>query len=307
MLLAGGGGGREGDLPRARPPARHARPAPGVQGRDRRPVRRRVRRGRDPESLHELQRRVPVRRAARVRRARGRRERLDGALRPHRRPGGTAPRRPGGGRGKGPVLHARDGRSRRSSGACASRWESSRSARPGRRLPGPVWRRRRGGRARRRASWPAATTGRSSSARVSRAARARSWTRAAACSDATTGSGGSRRVSAAGSASQPAVPCTSSARSRRPTPSSWGRERSLRHTASRRRVGCTPAASRVQAKLRHRASPVPASVVASNGGFSLALEEPAYAVATGQVAALYDGDAVVGAGVVTRVHRDAVH
>jgi tRNA-specific 2-thiouridylase len=66
-------------------------------------------------------------------------------------------------------------------------------------------------------------------------------------------------------------------------------------------------ATRVEAKLRHRTAPVPASVVASNGGFSLELEEPAYAVATGQVAALYDGDAVVGAGVVTRVHRDADH
>jgi tRNA U34 2-thiouridine synthase MnmA/TrmU len=45
---------------------------------------------------------------------------------------------------------------------------------------------------------------------------------------------------------------------------------------------------------------VPARVVASNGGFALALEKPAYAVATGQVAALYDDGAVVGAGVVTR-------
>jgi tRNA-specific 2-thiouridylase len=56
---------------------------------------------------------------------------------------------------------------------------------------------------------------------------------------------------------------------------------------------------RARVKLRHRSSPVPARVAASNGGFTLELEEPAYAVATGQVAALYDGDAVVGAGVVT--------
>jgi tRNA U34 2-thiouridine synthase MnmA/TrmU len=46
---------------------------------------------------------------------------------------------------------------------------------------------------------------------------------------------------------------------------------------------------------------VPARVRASNGGFALELDEPAQAVAPGQVAALYDGDAVVGAGVVTRV------
>jgi tRNA-specific 2-thiouridylase len=56
---------------------------------------------------------------------------------------------------------------------------------------------------------------------------------------------------------------------------------------------------RARVKLRHRSTSVPARVAASNGGFTLELEEPAYAVATGQVAALYDGDAVVGAGVVT--------
>ncbi len=57
----------------------------------------------------------------------------------------------------------------------------------------------------------------------------------------------------------------------------------------------------VEVKLRYRSAPVPARIAASNGGFSLDLEEPAHAVATGQVAALYDGDAVVGAGVVTHV------
>jgi tRNA-specific 2-thiouridylase len=56
---------------------------------------------------------------------------------------------------------------------------------------------------------------------------------------------------------------------------------------------------RARVKLRHRSAFVPARVAASNGGFTLELEEPAYAVATGQVAALYDGDAVVGAGLVT--------
>jgi tRNA-uridine 2-sulfurtransferase len=58
---------------------------------------------------------------------------------------------------------------------------------------------------------------------------------------------------------------------------------------------------RAEAKLRYRSAPVGAAVASSNGGFALELEEPAYAVATGQVAALYDGDAVVGAGVVTEV------
>ena len=54
-----------------------------------------------------------------------------------------------------------------------------------------------------------------------------------------------------------------------------------------------------QAKLRYRSPPVPSRVLAENGGFTLDLEDPAHGVATGQVAALYDGDAVVGAGVIT--------
>jgi tRNA-uridine 2-sulfurtransferase len=58
---------------------------------------------------------------------------------------------------------------------------------------------------------------------------------------------------------------------------------------------------RAQAKLRYRSQPVSARVESSNGGFSLELDEPVAAVAPGQVAALYHGDAVVGAGVVTRV------
>lgn len=58
---------------------------------------------------------------------------------------------------------------------------------------------------------------------------------------------------------------------------------------------------RVDVKLRHRSQPLPARVVAANGRFALSLEKPAQAVARGQVAALYEGDAVVGAGVVTRV------
>jgi len=44
-----------------------------------------------------------------------------------------------------------------------------------------------------------------------------------------------------------------------------------------------------------------ASVSSSSGGFLLDLEQPSYAVAHGQVAALYSDDAVVGAGVVTDV------
>jgi tRNA-specific 2-thiouridylase len=60
--------------------------------------------------------------------------------------------------------------------------------------------------------------------------------------------------------------------------------------------------SRARAKLRYRSEPVPARVEATRDGFDLALERPAFAVAPGQIAALYDdGDAVVGAGII----RDA--
>ena len=58
---------------------------------------------------------------------------------------------------------------------------------------------------------------------------------------------------------------------------------------------------RADAKLRYRSEPVPARVTTANGGFSLALETPVQAVAVGQVAALYDDDVVVGAGVVSSV------
>jgi tRNA-uridine 2-sulfurtransferase len=59
------------------------------------------------------------------------------------------------------------------------------------------------------------------------------------------------------------------------------------------------AAERVLARLRHRSEPVPARVVATEDGFGLDLEEPVYAVAPGQIAALYDHDGVVvGAGVI---------
>ncbi len=55
------------------------------------------------------------------------------------------------------------------------------------------------------------------------------------------------------------------------------------------------------AKLRYRSSPVSASVTSTEAGFSLRLDDPAYGVARGQFAVLYDDDAVVGAGVITDV------
>jgi len=75
-------------------------------------------------------------------------------------------------------------------------------------------------------------------------------------------------------------------------------ELAVPHVEARGRVH-VPAA-RVAAKLRYRSAPIPARLVTANGGFVLELEEPAHGVATGQVAALYDGGAVLGAGVITR-------
>jgi tRNA-uridine 2-sulfurtransferase len=54
-------------------------------------------------------------------------------------------------------------------------------------------------------------------------------------------------------------------------------------------------------KLRYRSEAVRADVTATEDGFLLELGEPAYGVARGQVAVVYDDDAVVGAGVITNV------
>jgi tRNA-specific 2-thiouridylase len=54
------------------------------------------------------------------------------------------------------------------------------------------------------------------------------------------------------------------------------------------------------AKLRYRSPAVAASVRLEEDGFVLELDEPAYGVAPGQAAVLYDDDAVVGAGLIAR-------
>jgi tRNA-specific 2-thiouridylase len=58
---------------------------------------------------------------------------------------------------------------------------------------------------------------------------------------------------------------------------------------------------RAEAKLRHRSPAIAADVEVTSDGFRLMLDAPAYAVARGQVAALYEGDAVVGAGTIAAV------
>ena len=61
---------------------------------------------------------------------------------------------------------------------------------------------------------------------------------------------------------------------------------------------------RVTAKLRYRSPAVAATVVPTATGFQLTLDEPAYGVARGQAAVLYDGDVVVGSGLVTSAAAD---
>jgi tRNA-specific 2-thiouridylase len=56
---------------------------------------------------------------------------------------------------------------------------------------------------------------------------------------------------------------------------------------------------RAEAKLRYRSPATPARVHARARGFELELEEPAYGVARGQAAVLYDDEVVVGVGPIT--------
>ncbi|HYM63893.1 MAG TPA: tRNA methyl transferase PRC-barrel domain-containing protein, partial [Gaiellaceae bacterium] len=58
-------------------------------------------------------------------------------------------------------------------------------------------------------------------------------------------------------------------------------------------------ADRVEAKVRYRSPATPASVTRMKRGFWLDLEVPVYGVAAGQAAVLYDGEAVVGAGLIS--------
>jgi tRNA-specific 2-thiouridylase len=55
---------------------------------------------------------------------------------------------------------------------------------------------------------------------------------------------------------------------------------------------------RVEAKLRYRSPAVGATVTQTEGGFRLRLDRPAYGVAGGQAAVLYDEGAVVGVGTI---------
>jgi tRNA-specific 2-thiouridylase len=60
------------------------------------------------------------------------------------------------------------------------------------------------------------------------------------------------------------------------------------------------AVERADAKLRYRSEAVPAQIEPAAGGFHLELDTASYGVAPGQAAVLYQGDAVVGAGLIRR-------
>ncbi|HET9323104.1 MAG TPA: tRNA 2-thiouridine(34) synthase MnmA [Gaiellaceae bacterium] len=64
-------------------------------------------------------------------------------------------------------------------------------------------------------------------------------------------------------------------------------------------------ARRVDVKLRHRSPAVPGLASPRARGFEAVLDEPAYGVAAGQAAVLYDGDVIVGAGRVVSARRGA--
>ena len=57
--------------------------------------------------------------------------------------------------------------------------------------------------------------------------------------------------------------------------------------------------TRADVKWRYGSASVPARVIDRSGGFRVALEKPAHGVAPGQAAVLYEGDVVVGAGVIS--------
>ena len=60
----------------------------------------------------------------------------------------------------------------------------------------------------------------------------------------------------------------------------------------------------VGVRIRHRAALVPGTVLrADSTGFEVALEKPVYAISPGQSVVLYDGDAVIGGGIIAAGKR----
>jgi tRNA-specific 2-thiouridylase len=61
--------------------------------------------------------------------------------------------------------------------------------------------------------------------------------------------------------------------------------------------------NRADVKVRYRSQAAPGSIQAVSRGFRVHLDEPAYGVAPGQAAVLYERGVVVGAGRVTSSTR----
>jgi tRNA-specific 2-thiouridylase len=78
-----------------------------------------------------------------------------------------------------------------------------------------------------------------------------------------------------------------------------GRRSALARTRVTARGRLFAPVGRVEAKLRYRSPAHAASVEQTARGFRLILDEPAYGVAAGQAAVLYEGDVVVGSGMIT--------
>jgi tRNA-uridine 2-sulfurtransferase len=83
-----------------------------------------------------------------------------------------------------------------------------------------------------------------------------------------------------------------------------GPRRSLARTRVSVRGRLFAPAAQVTAKLRYRSPAIDATVEKTACGFRLQLDEPAFGVARGQAAVLYDGDVVVGSGLVTSAGSD---
>jgi tRNA-specific 2-thiouridylase len=61
--------------------------------------------------------------------------------------------------------------------------------------------------------------------------------------------------------------------------------------------------TRGDAKLRYRSPALPADVEATEDGFRLQFDQPAYGIANGQTAVIYEGDVVVGSGTIASSAR----
>ncbi|MDQ8147998.1 MAG: tRNA 2-thiouridine(34) synthase MnmA, partial [Gemmatimonadota bacterium] len=81
--------------------------------------------------------------------------------------------------------------------------------------------------------------------------------------------------------------------------------RGLRATTVRWLVDPAPSVgAALQVRVRHRATPVPGTLLAIDGeAVEIVLEAPVHAIAPGQSAVFYDGEIVLGGGVIAAGRR----